>query len=438
MPWNKQRIDSVALRSAASDYDAFETIGLDALENGRVLDVGCFDGYNTVLKFKPYGNLDAIVGIDPDQEALEQARAQTDDPRFTWAHANAEDYDAADESFDLVYLSHSFQHVRDKEKTVRNAFRLLKPGGSIVIKATDDSCKLSYPDPDHVMKRLFALYEAEIIHKVPHTSSTDRNVGQKLFTYLTNAGFACVQIKVDTTDTADKSREEREELFDRFTYFRRKTPAGVSREIGDEQHELLERWKELFMHEDYYHLSNTFVATARKPGRDGMSNEELPKPSEEELLLSSPEDMVLAPMQESDLGETMAIEIDSYPDPWTPLAYAMELRHNPRAQYLVARDTKGTMLGNVGWWINGDGTATIMHIAVSPASRRLGVGSALLGCACANAARSKCSAMTLSVRAQNSPARAFYKHQGFSEVQVYEKYYTAPTDDAVFMVKQLV
>ena len=57
MSWNRQRIRSVAIDSATADYAAFEAIGLSEIPDASVLDVGCFDGFNTVLKFAPYGNI---------------------------------------------------------------------------------------------------------------------------------------------------------------------------------------------------------------------------------------------------------------------------------------------------------------------------------------------------------------------------------------------
>ena len=157
MHWGRKEIDKVAVESATTDYEAFEAIGLEAIENAAILDMGCFDGFNTVLKFAPYDNISKVVGIDPEEEALGLAIQRTNDPRFSWAQASAESYNAADSSFDVVYLSHVFQHVEDKQAVANNALRLLKPGGFIVIKTFDDSCKISYPDPKQSMKRLFSI-----------------------------------------------------------------------------------------------------------------------------------------------------------------------------------------------------------------------------------------------------------------------------------------
>ena len=64
MQWGKVAIDNVAIQSAKADFDAFERIGLEAIADAHVLDMGCFDGFNTVLKFALYDNIDEVVGID--------------------------------------------------------------------------------------------------------------------------------------------------------------------------------------------------------------------------------------------------------------------------------------------------------------------------------------------------------------------------------------
>lgn len=439
MSWNKEQIDHVATASAPADYAAFERIGLSELPDARVLDVGCFDGCNTVLKFSPYANIAQVVGIDPTAAYIEQAREATDDARFVWEQASAEDYDGAAGSFDVVYFSHVFQHVADKKRTLENVFRLLKPGGFVVIKTFDDSVKISYPDPDNVMKRLFALYETEIISHVPHTSHTDRNNGQKCYTLLRHAGFSDIDVSIFTTDTANKTLEERMELFSRFTYFRAKTPPDVPAEVGREQRALLDAWKELFTHDDYYHASNTFMVVGRKPaGGDGDAVQAARASACVPAVLEtrSGESCHIEQMAERDLGAVMRIEVNAFPDPWTPVAYAMELRHNPEARYRVLREADGRLVAYLGWWKTGQ-SAVLMHIATDPARRKKGLGRLLLEQACTEAAQEGCISMQLNVRAGNAPARAFYRALGFVETGLSTGYYTAPDDDAVFMEKTL-
>lgn len=427
MHWGRKEIDDIALESAVVDYEAFETIGLESIENASILDMGCFDGFNTVLKFSPYENITDVVGIDPEPESLALASQSTDDSRFSWIRASAEEFNAPDASFDVVYLSHVFQHVKDKDAVAKNAFRLLKPGGFIIIKTIDDSCKISYPDPDQVMKKLFKLYETYVLPHTIHTRYTDRNNGQKCPKYLSNAGFEEINIKIHTSDTLNKNASERLALYDRFTYFRRTIPDEMPRNLAHEYSELLRHWRNMFMQNDYLHVSNTFVITAKKPQEYDFCS--ILSPQKE----SRKDGIFIEPMSETDLGDVMSIEVESFPDPWAPIAYAMELRHNPKGFYYVARKPNGSIIGYIGWWVTEQRTATIMHIAVDKKNRGEGVGTKLLDFACEHAVSCKCEFMQLLVRSNNIIARSFYEAYGFEETGISKNYYTGPTDNAILM-----
>lgn len=465
MSWNKQRISGVALSTAPEDYAMFEAIGLSEIEDANVLDMGCFDGFNTVLKFKPYENIASVVGVDPVEDALADARQRTDDARFSWEMGNCETYDGDDEQFDVVYFSHSFQHLADKRTSLDNVFRMLKPGGFVCIKTIDDHFKASYPDPQNVMRRLFALYDEYVLPNTPHTAHTDRYNGSKCYSLLHDAGFFNIAIRTTTTDTSGMTLDKRKALFERGTYFRRNVPACVEPSIAEEIKCLLQQWEELFEHDDYYYSSSTFLAIAQKPA-DGQAPARYFGPlfggaceaASEKATQNGPEtpcanasrieapastpanpaahDWTLAPMTESDLGHIMRIEVESFPDPWTPVAYAMELRYNENGTYVLARNAEGAVGGYVGWWISGP-VATIANIAVDPNLRRSGVGKLLLDHACNRAKENACAVMQLQVRSANETARKFYAAIGFAEMGSSSSYYTNPDDDAIILAKPL-
>lgn len=473
MPWGRNQITMQAFRSAPEDYAAFEAIGLASREGVRVLDVGCFDGFNTVLKFAPYRGVSEVMGIDPSPDDIARARARTDDARFTFECADIESFDAQDGRFDLVYFSHVLQHLADPQAAMRKAFDLLAPGGFVVVKTVDDEMKLSYPDPDHVMRRLFSLYERYVLPNTAHTQATDRYNGQKCYAYLKHAGFGNARIRMFATDTAEKGLDERAALFERCVYFRRNVPAGVGEGVAHEIAALVEEWGRLFECEDYYYCTTTFVAVAQKLG-DGIEPWRYVGPAFGEAASRVPASVGCAdasgdgarsrasaeggsgsavdalgaepsfgrregsirPMTERDISSVMAIQIASFPDPWTPLAYAMELRHNPSARYAVETDGDGAIRGYIGWWETPYG-ATITQVAVDASRRRAGVGRALVACAVESARSAGCETLQLEVRAANEGAQAFYRSLGFEEVSRREGYYEAPDDDAVVMALPL-
>ncbi len=446
MPWGKDQIAMQALRTAFEDHAAFEAVNLAGREGIRVLDVGCFDGLNTVLKFAPYSGIERVVGIDPEPDAIAEAAARTDDPRFMFSRTTFEDFDPeAGERFDVVYFSHVLQHLRDPQGALDKAHRLLAPGGFVIVKTTDDAAKLSFPDPENVMRRLFALYEEHVLPNTSWTACTDRYNGEKCYALMKRAGFENVRVALFSTDTAEKSPSQRHALFERCVYFRRNVPSCVSQEVAAEIRELVDSWEALFARDDYYFCTQTFMAIGQKLVGDaapwsyaGPSFGRLREPAAFDDAGSdadAPTRLRLREMTEADLGCVMDIEVSSFRDPWTPLAFALELRHNPRSEYVVAL-AGDELAGYLGWWNTPEG-AVIVRVAVDPRHRKSGAGRALVEHAKAQARDKGCTTLGLEVRSSNEGARAFYARIGFDEVATRAEYYDDPVEDAVVMALAL-
>lgn len=156
-------------------------------------------------------------------------------------------------------------------------------------------------------------------------------------------------------------------------------------------------------------------------------------------LAEAPEPGEGAPIRKmtcDDLDSVMRLELASFPDPWTPLAYWLELRHNPGARYTVALRADGAVCGLLGWWLLLEGAA-LVHVAVDPLQRREGVGTQLWRQALRQAESEGCPRFSLEVRASNEGARRFYRRLGFEEAGREPGYYSRPCDDAIIMVKSL-
>lgn len=444
MAWNRKHIDAVALSGAAADHAAFEAIGLSELHDASILDVGCFDGFNTVLKFKPYGNIARVVGIDPDADSIALAKRATDDPRFSWNISDAETFDGDGECFDVVYYSHVFQHVEDKVKSLANTMRMLKPGGFVIIKTIDDTLMMSHPDPEGIVKQIACLYDKSVRPFKRHTSFTDRYIGSKCYSLLVDAGFESVYIRVMYTDTAGKKMHEKLSLFERVTYYRCNVPAEGGVKAQRAMDNLMAQWREMFLRDDYYFAMPTVLAIARKPSGtafDGYDSYGLSETGDERNCRGRRislwhGDWLVRAMRESHLGAVMAIEIESFPDPWTPVAYASEIRHNGQARYVVAIDRAGEVKAYAGWWLMPE-DAVIMRIAVSRDARRKGVGKLLVQCAIRDAVENGKRSVKLTVRQSNMGAHAFYKAMGFEAIGLAERYYTNPDETGIVMFNRL-
>lgn len=453
MAWSKRYLDINSDCTVAEDCHVLDAIGLDFMDAARVLDVGCFDGYNTVSRFAPYKSVSAVVGIDISEEALGSARKNCKDPRFSFVHCDAckeEDRNFLDElkksgnagQFDIVYFANSLQHMEDKVKALRFAWGVLKPGGFVIARTIDDDLKFSFPDPEGRMNQVLAFYEENICHLTPWTRWTDRRYGKKGLADLASAGFIDAQMHVSVSSTAGKSLDDRLRFFDRCTYFRYGSERFHDAETLLKMGNLLESWKALLQDELYLFGSATVMVWARKPGReDGSSASACALPLPRKISEKKTDPQVEAffkidRMTEGDLSSVMRMESTLFPEAWTVSAYVAELRHNPASLFVTAKNEEGVLLGYSGLWVCGT-EAWIVKVAVGEEYRRRGIAAEMIDSLCICARNLGCCEMLLEFRESNVGARGFYEAIGFVEQGNLKDYYQNPDECAVVMRKAL-
>lgn len=105
----------------------------------RILDVGCGDGFHLRL-LKQYGRQGwKLEGVDTSERAAEAAR----DAGLKVHLGTVESADLPADSYDLVLLIATIEHVADPPAVLRAAARLLRPGGRAVI-VTDNTATLDF------------------------------------------------------------------------------------------------------------------------------------------------------------------------------------------------------------------------------------------------------------------------------------------------------
>jgi ubiquinone/menaquinone biosynthesis C-methylase UbiE len=144
----------------------------------RVLDIGCATGTFAVLLKKRFPKLE-VIGLDPDQKALTRARRKAERAgvsiRFDQGFADELHYESC--SFDMVFSSFMFHHLEDKdrEKTLREVRRILKPSGSFWLLDFEVSQGASGHGLFHLL----------------HSSGRLRdNSEDRILTLMRNAGFS--------------------------------------------------------------------------------------------------------------------------------------------------------------------------------------------------------------------------------------------------------
>ncbi len=166
-------------------------------------------------------------------------------------------------------------------------------------------------------------------------------------------------------------------------------------------------------------------------------NAELPKAEHRE---SSPEELIIRPMQESDLDQVVSIDRMSFTLPWPAASFRYELKDNPRS-ILYVIDALGPtgqsrVVGMIVVWLIVD-EAHIANLAIHPEYRQRKLSQKLLAVALIDSIHRGAKEAILEVRAGNSVAQALYRRFHFEIIGSRPRYYKDNNEDALIMKADL-
>lgn len=160
----------------------------------RVLDIGCGTGLlaaHVAGLVAPDGE---VIGVDPLPFRVEIAVPKH--PLFRARVGRAEDLSSfADASFDVVYLNSVLHWLRDKASALREAARVLKPGGRIGVNSAD----ADHAHQSGVLVRECLLEEGLSDAALASAHGNRYRVNaRELSELLRAAGFSAVQVRAHT------------------------------------------------------------------------------------------------------------------------------------------------------------------------------------------------------------------------------------------------
>jgi SAM-dependent methyltransferase len=157
-----------------------------ALKPGdRVLDVGSGPGHQVFDMAAAVGPTGLVHGVDPAESALEIGRRRCSGLSNTsFRSGESSNLPFDDATFDAVMSSQVFEYLDDVPGGLAEAFRVLEPGGRLLIHGTDWGALLWHSSDASRMSRIMQSFEGHLAD--PHLPQT---LGPK----LGDAGFVNVR-----------------------------------------------------------------------------------------------------------------------------------------------------------------------------------------------------------------------------------------------------
>jgi len=132
-------------------------VDLSGVKDGeKVLDIGCGTG---LLSLKFLEKADCIIyGIDSSSEMLEIFKEKIKKlnlaDKISLGLEDAENIDFRDEEFDIIASTVTLHHVKEKYPVIKKIYKLLKPGGRLLIGDIDVDTTGDLEDPERLLRIL--------------------------------------------------------------------------------------------------------------------------------------------------------------------------------------------------------------------------------------------------------------------------------------------
>ena len=226
---------------------------LDLKPGMHLLDVGSGPGHQVSELALLVGSEGLVEGLDSSEGSVEIARQRCsglDNVRFTLGDAYALPYEAG--AFDVAMSSQVFEYLDDVPGALREMFRVLKPGGKVLLHGTGWGALLWHSNDRDRMARILDLWDGHL---------ADPRMCETMARKLRDTGFDGVGAEPIVHVETNYDPSSMSAILTKFVlgYI---VSHGVSEdEAADWADELRERGKS----GDYFFSSNEYMFTGRKP-----------------------------------------------------------------------------------------------------------------------------------------------------------------------------
>jgi ubiquinone/menaquinone biosynthesis C-methylase UbiE len=108
------------------------SVSIDRAAISLVIDLGCGTGRFSELLATHFGV--EVIGIDPSQKMVDQARRKPGTVNVVYRQGSAEALPLPNACADLVFMSMVYHHFSDPDAVARECHRVLRPAGYVCIR----------------------------------------------------------------------------------------------------------------------------------------------------------------------------------------------------------------------------------------------------------------------------------------------------------------
>lgn len=178
------RLESQVRIGWEKELIALKMLGL--CDNSKILEIGSGPGFVTERLLNEFPR-SAVVCLDIDDVLLSIARKRLsnyDNKRLFILKGDVMNMKLKDNLFDFVIIRFVYQHLKDPVTASKEIFRVLKPGGKVIITDIDNGIwGVCEPEVKNLRDNMSKLTNMQ------NSGGGDRNIGRKLLKILKVSGF---------------------------------------------------------------------------------------------------------------------------------------------------------------------------------------------------------------------------------------------------------
>lgn len=193
-----------------SEHTLFQEIDFTQVE--ELLEIGCGVGAQSEILLRRFPQIQ-LTGIDLNEKQLESAKEYLASlpyaqGRYKLDLMNASELEFQSKTFDAIYMSWVLEHVKEPQKVLTEARRVLRPGGQIIINEVMNFTFFLNPYSPNLWEYWMKFNDFQYDH------AGDPFVGAKLGNLLMSVGFKDIQTSIKTWHLDNREPDKRKATID--------------------------------------------------------------------------------------------------------------------------------------------------------------------------------------------------------------------------------